>query len=253
MISERTNARQWSAATWEEIGSIERSRAIAIFPVGAIEAHGPHLALATDVVIAEAMARRGAELLAERGTPVIVMPSLAYTVAGFAAGFHGTITIRSTTLTALVTDVIDSLARQGFPALAIANAHLDPGHLEALHAAVDSAPIPVVFPDLTRRPWSERLGEEFRSGACHAGCFEGSIVLTERPEWLRVDVAAALPPVPISLSKAIREGKKTFEESGLDRAYCGDPAAATPEEGRTRVDALGAILADALLDAGVVA
>jgi creatinine amidohydrolase len=225
---------------------------VPILPVGAIEAHGPHLALGTDVVIAEAMARRGAEILAERGFSVIVMPPLPYTVAAFAVGFRGTISVRPTTLTALVSDLIDSLARHGFPGIALANAHLDPAHLEALHAAADSAPIPVAFPDLTRKPWATRLGDEFRSGACHAGRFEGSIVLAERPEWVRSEKARALPALDVSLSGSIRAGKRSFEEAGLPDAYCGDPAAATLEEGRERIEALGTILADAVVEANVV-
>jgi creatinine amidohydrolase len=252
MISDETNPRQWSATTWEEVRDLDRGRTVVILPVGAIEAHGPHLPIATDVVIAEAMARRGAEMLAARGVATIVLPALAYTPAPFAADFPGTVSIRPTTLTALVADVADSLARQGFAALALANAHLDPAHLAALHGAADAAPIPVVFPDLTRRPWAERLGDEFKSGACHAGRFEGSIVLAERPEWVRIEKARLLSALDVSLSDSIRAGKTTFEEAGLPDAYCGDPAAATPEEGRERIEALGTILADAVVEAGVV-
>ena len=39
-------------------------RVVAILPCGAIEAHGPHLPLETDVIISEGMARRAAERLA---------------------------------------------------------------------------------------------------------------------------------------------------------------------------------------------
>lgn len=252
MISDETNPRQWSAATWHELRDLDRARTVPILPVGAIEAHGPHLALATDVAIAEAMARRGAEILEARGVAAIVMPALAFSVATFAIGFRGTISLRESTLTALVGDIVDSLARHGFPVLALANAHLDPAHLAALHGAADAAPIPVVFPDLTRRRWAERLGEEFLSGACHAGRFEGSIVLAERPEWVRSEKARELSALDVSLADAIRAGKRTFEEADLPDAYCGDPAAATPEEGRERIEALGTILADAVVEAGVV-
>ncbi|HWN67087.1 MAG TPA: creatininase family protein, partial [Haliangium sp.] len=51
--------------TWEELRDVPRERAVAILPVGATEAHGPHLPLGTDVIIAEAMARRGAERLSD--------------------------------------------------------------------------------------------------------------------------------------------------------------------------------------------
>ena len=244
--------RDLASLTWEEARG-RLTGAVAILPVGATEAHGPHLPLGTDVVIAEAMARAAADLLETRGRPAIVLPSLAYSPARYAAGFAGTISLRPATLTALVLDVARSLGAQGIQALAIANAHLDPDHLAALRAAAEEQPEaglpPIVFPDLTRRPWGSRLTEEFRSGACHAGRFEGSVVIAERPELVREAARAGLPPNPVSLSEAIRAGAETFEDAGGPRAYFGDPAAATAEEGRQTVAILGGIVADAVDEA----
>ncbi len=53
-----------AAMTWEEARAAAGPGSVAILPVGAIEAHGPHLPLETDVIIAEAMARSGAAKLA---------------------------------------------------------------------------------------------------------------------------------------------------------------------------------------------
>lgn len=252
MIPEDREARQLAEMTWEEARVLARDRPVAVLPIGAVEAHGPHLPLATDGVIAEAMARDGAARLVARGIPAVVLPALPYTAAGFAAAFPGTISVTPAVVTALVADVARSIGRHGFRALAIANAHLDPDHLASLHAvgeAATEAGIPVVFPDLTQRPWGGRLGEEFRSGACHAGRFEGSVVLAERPAWVRDEIRRGLPPVPRSLAAAIAEGKRTFEEAGGSRAYFGDPAAATAEEGRETIAVLGTILADAVTEA----
>ena len=235
--------------TWEEVRDLDRARTIVVLPVGAMEAHGPHLPLATDVVIAAAMARAGARRLAA-GHPVLILPGLAYTAAGFAARFHGTLSISGITVTALIVDLARNLSGQGFRLLAIANAHLDPEHLTALHEAVKLAQadklLPVVFPDLTRRPWGSRLGDEFKSGACHAGLFESSIVLREHPSGVRDKIRRTLPANPQSLSEAIKAGKRSFDDAGGPRAYFGDPAAATPEEGSQLVDALGGILEEAV-------
>ena len=238
-----------AAMTWEEARDAGGG-AVAVLPVGAIEAHGPHLPLDTDVIIAQAMARAGAERLAARGLHPVLLPPLCYTAARFAQGFAGTLSLRPETVTATVFDIAGGLARQGFGLLAIANAHLDPGHLGALSAAVQSARadlgFAIVCPDLTTKPWALRLGEEFRSGACHAGRFETSIVLAERPDLVREPVRRDLPANPASLSRAIREGKTSFEEAGGPRAYFGWPAEASAEEGRTLIDALGAILDQAV-------
>jgi len=50
-----------------------------------------------------------------------------------------------------------------------------------------------------------------------------------------------------ALKRAIREGKRTFEDSGGPQAYFGAPSAATPEEGKATVETLGAILEEAVL------
>jgi len=239
-----------AAMTWEEARDMGGQRAVAILPVGALEAHGPHLPLETDVIIAGAMARAGAARLARRAVPVVVLPPLTYTAAAFAEGFAGTVSIRPETVTATVLDIAGSLARHGFGVLALANAHLDPGHLASLDAAVAAVRrdvgLVVAFPNLATRPWALRLSDEFRSGACHAGQFETSVVLAERPELVRNGVRADLPANPASLSHAIRDGKRSFEEAGGDRAYFGFPAQATADEGRATVETLGAILEDAV-------
>lgn len=234
--------------TWEEVHALDRSRAVALLPVGAMEAHGPHLPLSTDVVIAEAMARACARILAEGGRPVLLLPPLWATQAAFASAFVGTLSVSGPTVTALVREIAASLAAQGFAAMAVANAHLDPWHLASLRAACSEPAegMPVVFVDLTRRAAAERLTEEFRTGACHAGRFEGSIVLAEAPGLVRGDVAAALEPNPASLSTAIRAGATTFAEAGGPRAYFGWPADATAEEGRETVHTLGTLLAEAV-------
>ena len=79
--------------------------------------------------------------------------------------------------------------------------------------------------------------------ACHAGRFEGSVVLAERPELFRRGLAEELEPNPSSLSTAIRSGATSFEEAGGPRAYFGWPADATAEEGRRTVRTLGILRA----------
>src|SRR5437660_121461 len=175
----------------------------------------------------------------------------AYTAAEFAAGFPGTVSLQPATVTALLVDLARSLARHGLSLLAVANAHLDPAHLGAIEAAVaqirraDGARI--VFPDVTKKPWAVRLTEEFRSGACHAGQYESSILLAARPELVRETVRRSLPANPRSLSGAIRAGQTNFEQAGGPRAYFGSPAEARADEGARTIEVLGAILEEAVL------
>jgi creatinine amidohydrolase len=243
--------RELAQLTWQEAGGIEHDRTVVILPVGALEAHGPHLPVATDVWIAEAMARAGADKLAARGMDVLLLPALAYTTAPFAADFPGTVSIDPAVVTGQIAGVIESLARHDFEVFALANAHLDPSHITALQSAVDAARrsnrMRIVFPDVTQKPWALRLTAEFKSGACHAGRYETSLIMAIRPDLVREDVRQRLPPNAKSLSTAIAAGHTSFVEAGGPRAYFGSPSEATPEEGRATIAALGAILEEAVM------
>jgi creatinine amidohydrolase len=238
--------------TWSEVDALDRGRVVPILPVGAVEAHGPHLPLSTDGVIAEAMAEAGAERLRARGLEPLVLPSLDYSAAPFANGFAGTLSIQPDTATRLIVDVGRALAHRGYERLVLVNAHLDPAHLGSLHAAREALEeagiLRVIFPDITRKPWALLLTDEFKSGACHAGSFEGSIVMAARPELVRDEVRRELPPNPVSLSRAIRDGLTSFEEAGGEQAYFGHPAEASAAEGQATVDTLGSIVERAVIE-----
>ena len=188
-----------------------------------------------------------------KGHSCSILPPIAYSVADYAGGFPGTVSIRPETDAAVLVDIARSLAAQGVKVLGIANAHLEPAHIASIEAAVERIReeklLAVAFPDVTRKPWALRLTEEFKSGACHAGRYEGSIVMAERPDLVKEAVMKTLPPNPVSLAKAIREGKRTFKEAGGKDAYFGWPADATAEEGRATVKVLGEILEEAVLEA----
>ena len=242
-----------TSLTWPEVRDLPADRTVAVLPTGAIEAHGPHLPLGTDGIIAEAMARAGAERLSERGFTVLVLPPIVWTPALFAAEFAGTLHTPAEATTMVVTGVVRSLAQHGVRVTAIANAHHDPAHVQALRVAVGAISArggaTLVFPDLTRRRWAQRLTAEFKSGACHAGRYEGSIVLAERPDLVRQDLMSALAPNPRSIVAAMREGSLTFTQAGGADAYFGFPAEATAEEGRQIVATLGTILEEAVVEA----
>ncbi|MGF1465503.1 MAG: creatininase family protein [Sandaracinaceae bacterium] len=222
--------------------------AVALLPAGATEAHGPHMALSTDVVISEEAAVRAVRRLRSDGVPAVALPPLAYAVTEFAADFAGTVSIGLATATALVRDVIVGAQRAGFRGVVVCNAHLEPGNLRALRdgvaRAVDAG-APAAFPDVTRKPHALRLGDEFKSGACHAGSYETSLVLAADPTKVRREIQSGLPPNPTSLSVAIREGKGSFLEAGGPRAYFGYPADASVEEGERLYEELADIFATA--------
>lgn len=238
--------------TWKEARAAIGRGAVMILPVGSTEAHGPHLPLATDVIISEEMSHRAAAKLNHRGIETFVLPALSYSVTDFSTDFAGTISIRKETATALLQDICVSLYNQGARLVCVANSHLEPEHVtsitDAIAAVKQETGREVAFPDKRRRRWAATLTEEFRRGDCHAGSYETSLVLAARPELVREEIREQLRSVPVSIAEKIREGKRTFLEAGAVEAYFGTPSQATAEEGNASYEALSDMLVTSIIE-----
>ncbi|MGA7672285.1 MAG: creatininase family protein [Nitrolancea sp.] len=239
--------------TWQEAEDVLRRRPIGLLPVGAIEAHGPHLPLETDVIIAREMAKRGARLLAGHNLPVLILPVMSFGVSFVGTCFGGTSPVDVYAFEANLTSLLTHAATQEYRALCVCNAHLEPAHVAAIQRAARTASsdtgIPIVAPDKREPRWAERLSEEFRRGARHAGGYETSLMLAVSPSAVRWDEARKLPPVWVDLPAQLSAGAKTFAEAGGELGYFGEPATASANEGERLFDALGTIIRDAVLEA----
>src|SRR5690242_9759820 len=123
--------------TWKEANAAIKQGAVMLLPVGSTEAHGPHLPLATDVIISEEMSRRAADQLREQGITAFVLPAVAYSVTDFSNDFAGTVSIRKATATALIRDICVSLYQQGARLVVISNSHLEPEHVASINDAIE--------------------------------------------------------------------------------------------------------------------
>lgn len=216
---------------------------IFLLPVGSVEPHGPHLPLATDTLISEAAAARAAARLRATGLDVLIAPSIPYGVTEFARGFAGAAGVRPSTLTLFLCDVVGALLSAGASHVCVVNNHLEPEHDAAVRAVLpsfDPGRASVACP-LTRRH-ARTLSDEFKSGACHAGRYETSLVLAAAPHLVRDEARATLPERPISLSDGIRRGEKTFLEMGMTEAYAGSPATASASHGEEQLELLAAMI-----------
>lgn len=229
---------------------------VALVPVGSTEPHGPHLGLGTDVVISAAACVKACELLDKRGPLVgVIAPAISYGVTECAAGFPGAVSIPAAVLTAYVAAVCEGLLAQGIKHVCLVNNHLEPAHDAAIRAVAEARKaatgsgreISVACP-LTRK-WARTLSAEFKSGACHAGQYETSIMMAAAPEMVDESMRAVLQPVPISLSTQLAAGVTTFSAMGMELAYAGDPAAATIEEGEQQIARLADMVVGELREA----
>lgn len=248
-------SRKLAGMTWTEAAAILRERPVGLLPVGAIEAHGPHLPLDTDVIIAGATAGTAAALLDRLAIPSIILPPITYSVSFAGTSFSGTTPIEREAFEGYLTSLLVNAALQGYRAIICCNAHLEPAHVEALQRACRSSEagtgIPVRSPDQREPELAVRLGDEFVAGSRHAGSYETSIVMHAMPGAVRNDELERLEPVWIDLPARLRGGASTFLDAGSKFGYFGDPRAATAAEGERLLDELGAMAIECLRAANV--
>lgn len=241
--------------TWMEARDRLGERPIGLLPIGAIEAHGPHLPLNADIIIASATAERAYDRLQALNIPALLLPPISYSVSFVGTSFAGTTPVEPDPFEGYLTSVLVHHARQGYRAIVCCNAHLEPAHVEriasACRNATEQSGIHILFPDQRVDPYVSLLSDEFRAGARHAGGYETSIVMAARPEAVRMDLVRTLQPVWIDLPAKLMAGARTFAEAGATLGYFGDPATSTDDEGHRMLDALAEIVMMALRDAGV--
>jgi creatinine amidohydrolase len=231
--------------TWPAIESRLRGPRpmVLLLPVGATEPHGPHAPLSTDMLISDGICRRIVRALSnDPEMDASILPPVAYGVTRYSRAFSGPVHVSEEVLHALLVEVCSSLIAQGFRYIMLINNHFEPEHVSTLHQSIDTVlsktGVQIGFLDLTRRERAAELTEEFRKAECHAGRYETSLVLADRPDLVDAAVARELPYVPVNLARAIRDGLKEFRAMGLAQAYNGAPAEATASEGERSYEIL---------------
>lgn len=245
-----------SSLTWVDAAEALQERPIGLLPIGATEAHGPHLPLDSDTIIAEATAAVAGEQLERLQTPSIVLPSICYSVTFAGMSFAGTSPADPEPFESYLASLLTHYCRAGLRGIVICNAHLEPAHVERVQAAATSAHaatgIPVAAPDQRSERYAARLSDEFRAGARHAGAYETSIILAAQPSAVRINAMRRLEPVWIDLPARLRAGARTFAEAGASLGYFGDPASASPEEGHRLLAALADMIVSACYENGLI-
>ena len=203
---------------WPDLG--RAGDLLVAIPVGSCEQHGPHLPLATDAVIAEALVDG---LVAARAD-VVAAPCVAYGASGEHAGFPGTLSIGGDALRTVLVELARSADE--FAGVVFVNGH--GGNAMAIGGAV------ITLAREGRRvlAWSPTV----KGGDAHAGRTETSLLLALVPGKVAVERAIPGDARPISdLMPLLRHGGvKAVSPSGV----LGDPSGATAEEGRLLLDEL---------------
>jgi creatinine amidohydrolase len=198
---------------------------VAVLPVGSFEQHGPYLPLATDTLVACAIAREIAEAF-----PVHLLPPVTIACSHEHAAWPGTVSISSVTLHAVVRDIAASLRRSGVEALVLVNGH---GGNYVLGNVVQESSAAgermALFP--APEDWETALE---RSGVAtslltdmHAGEIETSILLHAHPELVRPGYESA-DFVADDRRHLLTLGMSAYTDSGV----IGRPSLGSAEKGK---------------------
>jgi creatinine amidohydrolase len=227
--------------TWQEVEQyLTHSSAIRL-PIGSTEQHGPNGLIGTDAICAEVIAKGVGEL-----ANALVGPTIGVGMAVHHMGFAGSMTLRPSSLIAIIHDYVLSLARHGFRRFCFINGH--GGNAATAQAAFSEIYAEVEGALGTRQPnelrcrlanwWDgsvmhnlakELFGDDEGS---HATASEVALTQYALPETIR-----QVPLVPPRAPSGRFFGPADYRRRFPDGRIGSNPGLATPEKGKRLYEA----------------
>jgi len=231
--------------TVKEVREYLKTNKTIIVPYGVVEQHGYHLPLSMDIHNAEVPSYILAEKLG-----CIVAPPLNYCFSG--GQLPGTINVRPTTFCAMMCDIVDALAGQGFENILIFPGHGGTESLAQLKEAlriqkwINPALEKVLIMVLRRGDFWSRKDPRMDGHDFHAGDSETSLMLAYRKNLVQLDQLEMDEPelaermrhdqdayqICTTLSGQPQEIPTTRQRPEIKVGVMGYPEFATAERGR---------------------
>ncbi|MGF7238894.1 MAG: creatininase family protein [Frankia sp.] len=218
--------------------------AIAVLPIGAIEQHGPHLPLSTDLVVADSLARDAVAAFGDEHD-LMLLPSLAYSKSNEHAWSAGTMWLSAATMLAVLDDLARCLATTSVRTLVLLNGH--GGNSALLQVASRDLRLAyglrtfVMHPSLPPDQGGSSPASELGMGI-HAGFEETSLLLHLRPDLVRLELGVRSVPEHLASYERVRFGGAVSfgwlsDDFGTDGTI-GDPTGATAGHGKSQYEAM---------------
>lgn len=249
----------WHSMTTEEARNLAEKDPVVIFPLAAIEQHGPHLPLSTDLDIGIGLLINAFRYLPD-DFPAWVLPSQSVGCSREHLRFPGTLNIDPELLSELVYQQIVAVAACGVRRIVFSNSHAGNRYVldtlglrlrEELDLLVVKANY-FQFP----RPEGTNLPEcEWRHGL-HGGAVETSMMLHLRPELVRSTVIQDTKSLGEELDETLchiePEGKVSFSWLANDlhsSGVTGNVRLANAAIGKLMLASYGKVLSEVIQDA----
>jgi creatinine amidohydrolase len=257
MLSEES-IRWWQSLTTLEVGELATRDAVAILPLSAIEQHGPHLPLSTDLDIGLGILAAAYRIL-PKDFPAFALPPQAVGASREHTRFGGTLSLETELLVGAIEAAGDALARDGVRRLVLSNSH--GGNWHAMHEAAlrlrEAHDMLVVKASWFRSPKPAELDlpeAELKHGL-HGGALETAMMMHLKPEHVRPDKITTGRSLGQDLEKTMLrlgpEGTASFAWLAGDLnpdGVIGDARLADAALGAKLVTHYGTVLAEVILD-----
>ena len=251
--------RYWHALTTAEIETMADLDPVVVLPIAAIEQHGPHLPLSTDLdiglgILTDAFGRLSDDF------PVWVLPPIAVGASLEHERFPGTVTVDAELLAGLIDAHASAVARIGARRLVLSNSHGGNRHvletaalrIRARHGLLVVKSHYFLFPP----PPDALPDNEWRHGL-HGGMVETAMMLYLRPDAVRQSEATRSPSLGEELEDSLRQVGPAREAASFAwladdlnlTGVTGDAGLADAQLGQRLVEHYGALLADVIQDA----
>jgi creatinine amidohydrolase len=251
---------QWLDLSGPELARIAGRDPVALLPVAAVEQHGPHLPLSTDITIGEGVVQAAAAELAgqDHEIDLLLMPCLVLGTSLEHTNFPGTLSLSVEQMVAQIRAVGVGVARAGIRRLLLFNSH--GGNRAAVDAAAlqlraDNGLLAVKANYFRFATPPGTLSTEELAHGLHGGALETSMMLHLAPETVRRDALTDYKSLGAVRARAgLRlgpEGEASFAWMAEDlhpTGVSGNAAAADAANGARLVAAFGQKLAEIVLE-----
>jgi len=232
---------------WVDIEQADKDK-IVVLPLSSMEQHGHHAPLLTDTYLVSAVAERVEERLCDQ---IYMLPTLWLGASDHHLDKPGTVSVPNHVYTLMIRNMVRSIVKAGFKRVFLLNGHggnTTPG-MQAIKELTDESDVYDKIWIALASYWTiagpamapERHGMASKQ-LSHAGEYETSMMLFLNRDMVRMDRVTASPPLIDSPYYHNEHGGRlnvarriaTWAPTGA----MGSPQHATPEKGRSLLEAI---------------